>query len=339
MPTSTRSKKETQMLLSSYPASFERSIRKGRGASSINNNPCSSLVSRQPPSTQTPASPTNTPSPPSTEDTPPSTDIFHPTSIDTSVRTSIDTEPRDMVATLILGAVFPEPNTDATCLGKIFHEEITPASGFQVPASRFRVPASRFRVPALGSGCCLQLPASRTSDLSCLRINGNLPLIRGVEDIQLQSSAILQPPRQGFAPRRPSSPTCLQPMNPCDYYQPEEDVCSLQHVYNSTYWFRPQSPAHQQGPSMLTEAHQHIVLTAAYPQRPPPKRPISPAATKAPTTYTGSYQYGSILRAGSPGLSTIEAREYTQRHVSFLLSFHRAEHGSLVHKNTLTVWR
>ncbi|KAF3515344.1 hypothetical protein F2Q69_00006673 [Brassica cretica] len=29
-------------------------------------------------------------------------DIFHPTSIDTSVRTSIDTKPRDMVATLIL---------------------------------------------------------------------------------------------------------------------------------------------------------------------------------------------------------------------------------------------
>ena len=51
-----------------------------------------------------------------------------------------------------------------------------------------------------------------------------------------------------------------------DCYQPDEVTCSLQHVYNSTYWFRPQSPAHQQGPSMLTEAHQHIVLTAAYPQ-------------------------------------------------------------------------
>ncbi|KAF2584254.1 hypothetical protein F2Q70_00036212 [Brassica cretica] len=173
MPTSTRSKKETQMLLSSYPASFERSIRKGRGASSINNNPCSSLVSRQPPSTQTPASSTNTPSPPSTEDTPPSTDIFHPTSIDTSVRTSIDTEPRDMVATLIL---VHEDNGDLHYQER--HLQITPASGFQVHASRFRVPASRFRVPALGSGCCLQLPASRPSDLSCLRLNGNLPLIR-----------------------------------------------------------------------------------------------------------------------------------------------------------------
>ncbi|KAF3506032.1 hypothetical protein F2Q69_00006258 [Brassica cretica] len=36
---------------------------------------------------------TVTRSPPSTEDTLPSTDIFHLTLIDTSVRTSIDTEP------------------------------------------------------------------------------------------------------------------------------------------------------------------------------------------------------------------------------------------------------
>ncbi|KAF2570971.1 hypothetical protein F2Q70_00002681 [Brassica cretica] len=54
------------------------------------------------PSTQTPVSSTDTRSPPSTEDTLPSTDIFLPTSIDTSVRTSIDAEPRDMVTTLIL---------------------------------------------------------------------------------------------------------------------------------------------------------------------------------------------------------------------------------------------
>ncbi|KAF3546827.1 hypothetical protein DY000_02006596 [Brassica cretica] len=38
------------------------------------------------------------------------------------------------------------------CWGKIFHEEITPASGFQVPASRSRVPPSGFQVPAPGSG-------------------------------------------------------------------------------------------------------------------------------------------------------------------------------------------
>ncbi|KAF3513134.1 hypothetical protein F2Q69_00005726 [Brassica cretica] len=55
------------------------------------------------PSTQALVPSTNTRSPPSTEDTHfLSTDIFHPASIDTSVRTSIDSEPQDMVATLIL---------------------------------------------------------------------------------------------------------------------------------------------------------------------------------------------------------------------------------------------
>ncbi|KAL0678014.1 hypothetical protein Bca4012_005995 [Brassica carinata] len=109
MPNSTRSNKKNQLLFPSDPASWERSIRKGRRSSSIDNNTSSSLDSRQPPSTQTPVSSTDTRSPPSsedtlpsTEDTLPSTDIFHPTLIDTSVRTSINTEPRDMVATLIL---------------------------------------------------------------------------------------------------------------------------------------------------------------------------------------------------------------------------------------------
>ncbi|KAF2587185.1 hypothetical protein F2Q70_00035924 [Brassica cretica] len=103
MPSSTRSNKETQLLFSSDHQSLERSIRKEICSSSIDNNTCSSLDFRQPPSTQTLVSSTYTRSPPSTEDTHlPSTDIFHPTSIDTSVRTSIDTEPRDMVATLIL---------------------------------------------------------------------------------------------------------------------------------------------------------------------------------------------------------------------------------------------
>ena len=72
-----------------------------------------------------------------------------------------------------------------------------------------------------------------------------------------------------------------------------------------------------------------------YDRRPPPNDQ-SPAAAKASTTYTSPYPYGSILRVGSPGLSTTKTEEYTQRHVSFLLSFRRAEHGSLVHKNTLT---
>ena len=102
MPSSTRSNKENQLLFSSDPASLDRSIRKGICSSSIDNNTCSSLDFRQR-STQTPVSSTETRSPPSTKDTLlPLTDIFHPTSIDTSVRTWIDTEPRDMVASFIL---------------------------------------------------------------------------------------------------------------------------------------------------------------------------------------------------------------------------------------------
>ncbi|KAF3561322.1 hypothetical protein DY000_02014703 [Brassica cretica] len=85
MPISTRSNKEIQLLFSSDPASLERSIRKGRRSSSIDNNTGSSLDSRQPPSTQTPVSSTDTRSPPSSGDTLPSTDIFQPTSINTSV--------------------------------------------------------------------------------------------------------------------------------------------------------------------------------------------------------------------------------------------------------------
>ncbi|KAF3608699.1 hypothetical protein DY000_02047806 [Brassica cretica] len=80
MTSSTRSNKETQLLFSPDPTSLEHSIRN---------------------ETLDPS--TDTRSPLSTEDTNlPSTDIFHPTSINISTRTSIDTEPRDMVATLIL---------------------------------------------------------------------------------------------------------------------------------------------------------------------------------------------------------------------------------------------
>ncbi|KAF3508751.1 hypothetical protein F2Q69_00005894 [Brassica cretica] len=103
MPSSSRSNKETQLLFSPDPASLEHSIRKEARSSSIDNNACSSLDSRQPPSIQALVPSTDIRSPSSTEDTHlPSTDIFHPTSIDTSIRTSIDTDPRDMVATLIL---------------------------------------------------------------------------------------------------------------------------------------------------------------------------------------------------------------------------------------------
>ncbi|KAF3537723.1 hypothetical protein F2Q69_00022602 [Brassica cretica] len=51
------------------------------------------LIFCQPSSTQTLVSSTDTRSPPLTEDTLPSIDYFHPTSINSSVRTSIDTEP------------------------------------------------------------------------------------------------------------------------------------------------------------------------------------------------------------------------------------------------------
>ncbi|KAF3510677.1 hypothetical protein F2Q69_00005947 [Brassica cretica] len=103
MPSSTRSNKETQLLFSPDPASLERSIRKEARSSSTDNNTCASLDFAQPPLTQTLVPSTDTRSPLLTEDTHlPSTDIINPTSIDTSSHTSIDTEPQDMVATLIL---------------------------------------------------------------------------------------------------------------------------------------------------------------------------------------------------------------------------------------------
>ncbi|KAF3553132.1 hypothetical protein F2Q69_00013056 [Brassica cretica] len=72
MPSSTRSNKETQLLFSPDPASLERSIRREAHSSSTDNTHL------------------------------PSTNILHPISINTPSQTSIDTEPRDMVAPLIL---------------------------------------------------------------------------------------------------------------------------------------------------------------------------------------------------------------------------------------------
>ncbi|KAF3594857.1 hypothetical protein DY000_02021618 [Brassica cretica] len=103
MPSSTRSNKETQLLFSPDPASLECSIRKETRSSSTDNNTCVSLDSAQPPSTQILVPSTDTRSPLSTDNTHlPSTNILHPTSIDTPSRITIDTEPRDMVAPLIL---------------------------------------------------------------------------------------------------------------------------------------------------------------------------------------------------------------------------------------------
>ncbi|KAF2545701.1 hypothetical protein F2Q70_00021524 [Brassica cretica] len=94
MPSSTRSNKETQLLFSPDPASLERSICKEARSSSTDNITCVSLDSAQPPSTQTLVPSTYTRSPLSTDNTHlPSTNILHPTSIDTPSQTSIDTEP------------------------------------------------------------------------------------------------------------------------------------------------------------------------------------------------------------------------------------------------------
>ena len=86
MPNSTRSNKEHTLLFSD-PALLERTIRKGKRISSIDNNTGSSTDIHLQLSTET---------------TLPSTAHTHPTSIDIPPRTSIDTEQRDMVATLVL---------------------------------------------------------------------------------------------------------------------------------------------------------------------------------------------------------------------------------------------
>ncbi|KAF2576034.1 hypothetical protein F2Q70_00003719 [Brassica cretica] len=103
MPSSTRSNKESQLIFSPDPTSLERTIRKEARSLSTDNNTFVSLDSAQPPSTQTLVPTTDSRSPLSIDNPNlPSTDTIHPTSIDIPSRTSIDTEPRDMVAPLIL---------------------------------------------------------------------------------------------------------------------------------------------------------------------------------------------------------------------------------------------
>ncbi|KAF2617758.1 hypothetical protein F2Q68_00038660 [Brassica cretica] len=46
------------------------------------------------------------------------------------------------------------------CWGKIFHEDITPASGFQLPASRFLPPGPEFLPPGLGPFARVWVPVS-----------------------------------------------------------------------------------------------------------------------------------------------------------------------------------
>ncbi|KAF2583503.1 hypothetical protein F2Q68_00005088 [Brassica cretica] len=103
MPSSSRSNKESQLLLLPDPASLERTIRKEARSLSTDNNNSVSLDSAQPPSTQTPVPSTDSRSPLSIDNTNlSSTDTLHPISIDIPSQTSIDTEPRAMVAPLIL---------------------------------------------------------------------------------------------------------------------------------------------------------------------------------------------------------------------------------------------
>ncbi|KAF3536205.1 hypothetical protein F2Q69_00023032 [Brassica cretica] len=134
-----------------------------------------------------------------------------------------------------------------------------------IEACLFWVPAPRFWVPTPGSGSMLPGlgPASGVS----------------LDPRKRGKLTIPQPPRQGSIPRRPSSSTRRSKAGSGDYYQPDEVPFSLQHVYNSTYWLMPRSPAHQQGPSTLTEAPRHIMLTAAYRQAMCPLEPCAPKAT------------------------------------------------------------
>ncbi|KAF3588897.1 hypothetical protein F2Q69_00030018 [Brassica cretica] len=101
-PSSTRSNKEPQLLFSPDPASLERTIYKEARSLSTDNNTSVSLNSTQPPSTQTPVPSKDSRLTLSIDNTNlPLTDTFHPTLIDIPSRTSIDTEPRAMVAHLI----------------------------------------------------------------------------------------------------------------------------------------------------------------------------------------------------------------------------------------------
>ncbi|KAF2619072.1 hypothetical protein F2Q68_00038887 [Brassica cretica] len=86
MPSSTRSNKEKSLLFSDL-ALLERTIRKEKRTTSIDNNISSSTDTSQQTSTDTPN---------------PVTDSCELLPIDTSVRTSIDIHPRDMVSNLIL---------------------------------------------------------------------------------------------------------------------------------------------------------------------------------------------------------------------------------------------
>ncbi|KAF3568514.1 hypothetical protein DY000_02014400 [Brassica cretica] len=89
-----------------------------------------------------------------------------------------------------------------------------------VPAPRFRIPTPGFLPPGMGPYILVWvlLPAYRPSDLSCLRINENLPLISTSTTLLTGSGHDLQP---------------ISKVPPCSLKHLDTS-CSLQHIDKST---------------------------------------------------------------------------------------------------------
>uniref|UniRef100_M4DGJ1 Uncharacterized protein n=1 Tax=Brassica campestris TaxID=3711 RepID=M4DGJ1_BRACM len=136
----------------------------------------------------------------------------------------------------------------------------------------------------------------------------------------------------------------------CDYYQLDEDICSLQHAYNSPplgsghdlqliIRVPPCSRKHIDALCSLQHIDGFTICSGHVPSRTDDSYQLTLRAPKryAPTTYTGPYPHGSILRAGSSGLSTIKAEEYKPNDMS-PSSYHSVELSTdrLYTKNTLT---
>ncbi|KAF2552972.1 hypothetical protein F2Q68_00034431 [Brassica cretica] len=184
------------------------------------------------------------------------------------------------------------------CWGKIFHEEITPASVFQIRAPRVRVPTSGHRSLPPGLGPSSVFQANRQGK------------ILHIEDLFLRHAYERLIPvvtiDQGkiYAPCSTST-TLLKHI---------DDPCSQQHIdrANLGNW----------NPQLQIKRHPGTdpgVGTINYrPRRPydlhyrqavPAQQPTFLTATKVLTTYTSPNPYGTTLRAASPGLSTTEAGE------------------------------
>ncbi|KAF3505680.1 hypothetical protein F2Q69_00005708 [Brassica cretica] len=122
------------------------------------------------------------------------------------------------------------------------------AQASRVSGSCLKVPGScpRVWVPAPGSGSCLQLSASRPSDLSCLRISGNLHLQvskpkegGGHPALELANSTAAKASTSTIP--LTGSGHGLQLISrvlPCSLKHIDTS-CSLQHIDKSTNLFRP----------------------------------------------------------------------------------------------------